>query len=88
MEQNQSTNQFNQSANRSGQSRSQSNNPLQHLMQNPSEILNVVKNPGRYGMDVYKGLTTQQKQYVLFAAGAGLIIYGLILGRDKGKTRS
>jgi hypothetical protein len=57
-------------------------------MQNPSEILNVVKNPGRYGMDVYKGLSTQQKQYVLFAAGAGLIIYGFVLGKNKGRGRS
>ena len=81
MEQNQSTNQFNQS-------RNHSSNPLQHLIHNPSEILNVVKNPGRYGMDVYNGLSTHQKQYVLFAAGAGLIIYGFILGRNAERGRS
>ncbi|WP_018478731.1 hypothetical protein [Pontibacter roseus] len=61
----------------------QSSSPLQHLISNPSEILNVVKNPGRYGMDIYKGLTVKQQQYVLFAAGAGLIAYALYLGRGK-----
>lgn len=52
-------------------------------MKNPSEILGVFKNPGRYGMDVFNDLSTKQKQYVLYAAGAGLILYGIYLGRSK-----
>lgn len=56
---------------------------LENLMQNPSDILNMVKNPGKYGLDVYNGLSTKQQQYVLFAAGAGLIAYGLYLGRSQ-----
>lgn len=60
-----------------------SSNPLNDLINNPSEIFNVVKNPGKYGMDVYKGLDTKQQQYVLFAAGAALIGYGIYLGMNK-----
>jgi hypothetical protein len=56
---------------------------LDNLLKNPSEILNVIKNPGKYGMDVFNDLSTQQKQYVLYAAGAGLILYGIYLGRGK-----
>ncbi|MHC2992667.1 hypothetical protein OB13_14145 [Pontibacter sp. HJ8] len=56
---------------------------LNNLLKNPSEILGVIKNPGRYGMDIFNDLTTKQKQYVLYAAGAGLIMYGIYLGRGK-----
>ncbi|MBD1395727.1 hypothetical protein H9Q13_00990 [Pontibacter sp. JH31] len=60
-----------------------STNPLENLLHNPMEILNVVKNPGKYGLDIYKGLDIKQQQYVLFAAGAALIGYGLYLGMNK-----
>jgi hypothetical protein len=60
-----------------------SSNPLEHLMQNPSDILNAIKNPGKYGLDVYKGLDSKQQQYILFALGAGLIGYGIYLGMNK-----
>jgi hypothetical protein len=52
-------------------------------MQNPSDILNAIKNPGKYGLDVYKGLDSKQQQYILFALGAGLIGYGIYLGMNK-----
>lgn len=58
-------------------------NPLENLLHNPMEILNVVKNPSKYGLDIYKGLDTRQQQYVLFAAGAALIGYGIYLGMNK-----
>lgn len=45
--------------------------------------MNVVKNPGKFGLDTYNGLDTKQKQYVLFAVGAGLIGYGIYLGMNK-----
>lgn len=60
-----------------------STNPLEHLLHNPSEILNAIKNPGKYGLDIYNGLDTRQQQYVLFAAGAALIGYGIYLGMNK-----
>jgi hypothetical protein len=63
----------------------QSPKSLDNLFKNPSEIMDAVKNPGKYGMDLYKGLSTKNQQYVLFAAGAGLILYGLYLNR-KGNT--
>jgi hypothetical protein len=62
---------------------SNSSNFLENLMQNPGDILNMVKNPGKYGLDVYNGLDTKQKQYVLIAVGAGLIGYGIYLGMNK-----
>jgi hypothetical protein len=61
---------------------------LNNLLKNPAEILNVVQNPGKYGMDIYKGLDTRQKQYLLIAAGVGLIGYGIYLGRKQGNSIS
>lgn len=58
-------------------------NPLENLLHNPAEILNVVKNPGKFGIDTFNGLDAKQKQYVLIAAGAGLIGYGIYLGMNK-----
>ncbi len=62
---------------------SNSSNLLENLLHNPGEILNMVKNPGKFGMDTFNGLDTKQKQYVLFAVGAGLIGYGIYLGMNK-----
>jgi hypothetical protein len=60
-----------------------SSNPLENLLKNPSDIMGAIKNPGKYGLDVYHGLNTKQQQYVLFAAGAALIGYGIYLGMNK-----
>lgn len=60
-----------------------SSNPLENLLKNPSDIMDAIKNPGRYGFDFYKGLDSKQQQYVLFAAGAALIGYGIYLGMNK-----
>ncbi|WP_187261956.1 hypothetical protein [Pontibacter beigongshangensis] len=55
--------------------------PLSSLLQNPSEILEIAKNPGKYGLDTFRSLSNQQKQYVAFAAAAGLVIYGFMVNR-------
>lgn len=60
----------------------QTQNTLEKLMQDPSLIVNLVKDPGKYGMDMYNGLTNKQKQYLLIAAGVGLIGYGIYVGRQ------
>jgi len=61
----------------------QSSNMLKDLLKNPRDLMNVARNPGKYAMDFYKSLSVQQKQYVAFAAGAGLILYGVYLNRQK-----
>ena len=57
---------------------------LNYLFKHPAEIMNAVQNPGKYGMDIYNGLDTRQKQFLLLAAGVGLIGYGIYLGRKEG----
>ncbi|MFD3001846.1 hypothetical protein ACFS7Z_15840 [Pontibacter toksunensis] len=56
---------------------------LGKILRDPSELESLMKNPGKYGLDFYKSLTAKDKQYVAFAAAAGLIIYGLSLSRHK-----
>ena len=68
---------------RTNQTANKSIPSLENLLKNPSEIFGIIKNPGKYGLDIYHGLSTKQQQYVLFAAGAGLILYGVYLGRNK-----
>jgi hypothetical protein len=51
------------------------------LFKDPSQILGIVTNPGKNGIDFLKSLSNKDKQYLAFAAGAGLIIYGFILNR-------
>ena len=55
--------------------------PLSNLLKNPSELLEIAKNPGKYGLDTFKSLSNQQKQYVACAAAAGLVIYGFMVNR-------
>ncbi len=61
----------------------QSQNKISDLLKNPNAILDAVKNPGKFGLDFYKSLSNRNKQYLVFAAGAGLIVYGVILGKQK-----
>lgn len=57
-------------------------NTLEGLVKNPSQIADILKDPGRHGLDFYNGLSNKQKQYVLLAAGVGLIAYAIYLGRQ------
>ncbi|GAA4437500.1 hypothetical protein GCM10023188_31770 [Pontibacter saemangeumensis] len=56
---------------------------LVNILKDPSEIEALMKNPGKYGMDFYNGLSNKNKQYLVFAAAAGLLVYGLYLNRQK-----
>lgn len=59
----------------------QSQNSLVNLFKNPSQLMAIVSNPGKSGLDFYRGLGNKEKQYIAIAAGAGLIIYGLTLNK-------
>ncbi|WP_460920609.1 hypothetical protein [Pontibacter brevis] len=56
---------------------------LGKILTDPSELDAVMKDPGQYGLDFYKSLTAKDKQYVVFAAAAALIVYGLTLNKKK-----
>jgi hypothetical protein len=51
------------------------------LLKDPSQIFGIITNPRKNGVDFIKSLSNKDKQYLAFAAGAGLIIYGIILNR-------
>ena len=55
---------------------------LKDVLKNPSDLFSIVSNPNK-GIDLYNSLTTKDKQYVVFAAAAGLIVYGLTLSKKK-----
>ena len=57
-------------------------NTLEGLVKNPSQIADILKDPGKHGLDFYNGLSNRQKQYVLLAAGIGLVAYALYVGRQ------
>jgi len=54
---------------------------LTDLIENPSEISSIINNPADSGVKFYQSLRTKDKQYVAFAAGLGLIGYGIYLNR-------
>ena len=56
---------------------------LLDILKDPDEANKLLSNPGKYGLDFYNGLSNQNKQYIAFAAAAGLVIYGLYLNRQK-----
>ncbi len=56
---------------------------LQSLIQNPSQLADIMKDPGKHGLDFYNGLSVKEKQYIMFAAAAGLIGYAIYLGRQE-----
>lgn len=58
-------------------------NTLESLVKDPAKLADIIKDPGRNGLDFYNGLSNKQKQYVLLAAGLGLVVYGIYLGRQK-----
>lgn len=58
---------------------------LKNLVRDPSQLTDIIKDPGGKGVDFYKNLTVKEQQYILFAAAAGLIGYGIYLGRQNKK---
>jgi hypothetical protein len=60
---------------------------IDKLLENPSEISEVMKDPAKYGKDFWYELSDQHKSYVMLAAGAGLLMYGLYL-RNQGNQES
>ncbi|TPE42977.1 hypothetical protein [Pontibacter mangrovi] len=56
------------------------NTSLRSLISNPSQLADIIKDP-KSGIDFYKNLTVKEQQYIIFAAAAGLIAYGIYLGR-------
>lgn len=58
---------------------------LQSLIHNPSQLSDILKDPGKHGLDFYNGLSVKEKQYILFAAAAGLIGYAIYLGKQNGQ---
>ncbi len=59
---------------------------LTSLFKDPNTIVEAFKNPSRFAMNTYNSLSTKNKQYVAYAAGIGLIIYGLSLSRKNKPT--
>ncbi|WP_034256666.1 hypothetical protein [Adhaeribacter aquaticus] len=49
----------------------------------PDNVHRAFEDPANFGLQAYNKLTTSQKQYLLCAAGIGLFIYGLVLGKKK-----
>ncbi|QCR22079.1 hypothetical protein [Pontibacter sp. SGAir0037] len=61
----------------------QGKNSFSSLLKNPADILEIVRDPGKAGLDFYKSLSVKQKQYLAFVAGIGIIIYGFTLNKKK-----
>ncbi|MHA6248391.1 hypothetical protein ACXYMU_10670 [Pontibacter sp. CAU 1760] len=53
------------------------------LLQNPSQLTEIMNDPGKHGLEFYKNLSVKEQQYLLFAAAAGLIGYGIYIGSKK-----
>ncbi|MEJ8803858.1 hypothetical protein [Pontibacter sp. H249] len=63
-------------------------NSLEGLMKDPSQLADIIKDPATHGLDFYNGLSGKQKQYVLLAAGIGLIAYAIYVGRQGDNNQS
>ncbi|MFT2008627.1 hypothetical protein ACMA1I_08125 [Pontibacter sp. 13R65] len=53
---------------------------IQSLMEEPEQVKEIINDPSK-GIDFYKKLPLKQKQYLLYAAAAGLIGYSIYLGK-------
>ncbi len=53
------------------------------MLTEPDNIHRAFEDPANFGKEVYNSLDNKQKQYLAFAAGAGLIAYGIYLGKQK-----
>ena len=49
----------------------------------PDNVHRAFQDPANFGMEAYNKLTETQKSYLLCAAGLGLFIYGILLGKKK-----
>ncbi|WP_347159435.1 hypothetical protein [Pontibacter chitinilyticus] len=59
-----------------------SNTPsFKKLLQNPSQVTDILQNPGKKGLEFFQNLTPKEQQYILFAGAAGLLAYGIYVGR-------
>lgn len=56
---------------------------INNLLKNPSDISEVISNPGKFGLDFWNELSNKEKSYLSFAAAAGLVMYGIYLNRQK-----
>jgi len=54
---------------------------LKKMLQDPSQLVDVMNDPGKKGLELYNNLPVKEQQYLVFAAAAGLICYGIYLGR-------
>lgn len=61
----------------------QTTTSFKSLLQNPSELTDILEDPGKNGLAFYSGLSAKEKQYVIFTAAAGLLLYGLYIGWRK-----
>ncbi|MCC9168089.1 hypothetical protein [Pontibacter harenae] len=55
---------------------------LKNLVDEPSQVKEIVNDPNK-GINFYQNLPVKQKQYLLYAAAAGLVGYGIYLGSSK-----
>jgi len=53
------------------------------LFSDPSVIMDITKNPGKYAMNYFNSLSTRNKQYIVYGAGVALLIYGYTLKNKK-----
>lgn len=58
----------------------QNTESLKNLVQDPSQITEIINDPGK-GVKFFQRLSMKEQQYLIFAAGAGLIAYGIYLGK-------
>ncbi|MDX5421039.1 MAG: hypothetical protein LPK14_02210 [Hymenobacteraceae bacterium] len=57
---------------------------LKSLFQDPKHLTGIMQDPGKKSLEFYKGLSVKEQQYIIFAAAAGLIAYGVYIGvKDK-----
>ena len=54
---------------------------LKNLLQDPSQLAAIMQDPGKKGLEFYNSLSVKEQQYLVFAAAAGLIGYGIYLNR-------
>jgi len=57
---------------------------LINMLKDPSQLADIMKDPSKKGLELYNNLSVKEQQYIVFAAAAGLIGYGIYLGSRKG----
>ncbi|MFD1186422.1 hypothetical protein [Pontibacter rugosus] len=54
---------------------------LKSLVEDPSQLTDIINDPAGQGLSFFKRLQVKEQQYLIIAAGAVLIGYGIYLGR-------